>query len=71
VPYATAIMCCCRANGAAAGAPKVQASSSSLSGDSGEMDEAELFGGMDIDETQPVAMQVKCLLVLTCACFCV
>ncbi len=34
-----------------------KASSSSLSGDSGEMDEAELFGGMDIDESQPMSMQ--------------
>lgn len=37
-------------------APK--ASSSSLSGDSGDMDEAELFGGMDIDESKPLPMQV-------------
>ena len=45
-----------RLDGAASG--KVQASSSSLSGDSGEMDEAELFGGMDIDESHPAGMQV-------------
>jgi hypothetical protein len=45
---------CYRANGS--GGPK--ASSSSLSGDSGDMDEAELFGGMDIDESRPMAMQV-------------
>jgi hypothetical protein len=37
------------------GGPK--ASSSSLSGDSGDMDEAELFGGMDIDESRPLSMQ--------------
>jgi hypothetical protein len=44
-----------RASGS--GGPK--ASSSSLSGDSGDMDEAELFGGMDIDESKPTAMQVS------------
>lgn len=49
-----------RANGGAA--PK--ASSSSLSGDSGEMDEAELFGGMDIDESKPMQVQRAALGVI-------
>ena len=39
-------------------AAKVQASSSSLSGDSGDAEEPDIFGGMDIDEAKPAPIQV-------------